>query len=223
MKFFILLMITQMKKLVIIAIVIAAAISSCKKDETTSNNDINSQINAFPKESLSADEITSLKTMREEEKLAHDVYVTLNSKWNVNVFTNIASSEQTHTNTVLTLLNKYELIDPVGTNAVGVFSDTTLQKLYSQLITQGSVSALDGFIVGATIEDLDIYDLDHWTLKIDNQDIKYVYQNLAKGSRNHMRSFYSQVIGAGGTYSAQFITPAELAAIINSPKETGTW
>lgn len=212
-----------MKKLVIIALVIAAAISSCKKDETTSNSDINSQIIAFPKESLSADEITSLKTMREEEKLAHDVYLTLNSKWNVNVFTNIASSEQTHTNTVLTLLNKYALIDPVGTNAVGVFTDTTLQNLYTQLVAQGSVSALDGFKIGATIEDLDIYDLNNWALKIDNQDIKYVYQNLAKGSRNHMRSFYSQVIGAGGTYNAQFISRAELAAIINSPKETGSW
>jgi len=212
-----------MKKLVIMAFVVAVAISSCKKDETTRNNDITSQINGFPKESLSTDEITSLKTMREEEKLAHDVYVTLNSKWNVNVFSNIASSEQTHTSSVLTLLNKYELIDPVGANAVGVFSDTTLQKLYTQLVTQGSVSVLDGFKVGATIEDLDIYDLNTWALKIDNQDIKYVYQNLAKGSRNHMRSFYSQIISAGGNYNAQFISQAELEAIINSPKENGSW
>lgn len=213
-----------MKTIIIISIAIATIFSSCTKDDViTPNNDITSQINAYPKEPLNADEILSLKWMREEEKLAHDVYITLYSKWNVNVFTNIASSEQTHTNAVLTLLNKYDLTDPVGNNAVGVFSDTTLQDLYLQLVTQGSASIADGFKVGATIEDLDIFDLNSWISKVDNQDIIFVYQNLTKGSRNHMRSFYSQVISSGGFYTAQFISQADLDAIINSPKETGSW
>ena len=180
-------------------------------------------INAFFKETLNADELLSLKTKREEEKLANDVYLTLYNKWGVNIFTNIASSEQAHTNAVLTLLTKYELAVLVGTNAVGVFSDTILQKLYTQLVTQGSTSTLNAFIVGATIENLDIFDLNNWNSKVDNQDIKYIYQNLTKGSRNHMRSFYGQVTGSGGTYSAQYISQTELDAIINSPKETGSW
>lgn len=75
--------------------------------------------------------------------------------------------------------------------------------------------------MGATIEDLDIYDLNNWSLKADNQDILFVFQNLTKGSRNHMRSFYSQIISSGGSYAAQYISQAELDAIINSPKETG--
>lgn len=213
-----------MKIILIISIAIATAFSSCKKNDVpTPNNDITSQINAFPKEALSADEILSLKWMREEEKLAYDVYTTLYNKWNVNIFSNIASSEQTHTNAVLTLLTKYELTDPVGNNAVGVFSDSTLQNLYMQLVAQGSTSVAEGFKVGATIEDLDIFDLNNWSTKVDNQDIKFVYQNLTKGSRNHMRSFYSQIISSGGTYTAQFISQAELDAIINSPKETGSW
>lgn len=161
--------------------------------------------------------------MREEEKLAHDVYVTLYAKWNQNVFSNIAASEQTHTEAVLSLLNKYELTDPVGSNGVGVFKDTTLQKLYTQLVNQGNISQLEAFKVGATIEDLDIHDLNTQSASIDNQDVKFVYSNLTKGSRNHMRSFYSQVLSAGGTYSAQFISQAELDAIINSAKETGAW
>lgn len=213
-----------MKKVLIISIAIAIAIPSCKKDDvTTPKNDITSQINAFPKEPLTADEITSLNWMREEEKLAYDVYVTLYNKWGVNIFTNIVASEQTHTNAVLTLLNKYELTDPVGTNAVGVFKDTTLQNLFTQLVAQGNTTVLDAYKVGATIEDLDSYDLNNWISKVDNQDINFVYQNLTKGSRNHMRSFYSQIIGSGGTYTAQFITQTELDAIINSPKEIGSW
>jgi hypothetical protein len=138
-------------------------------------------------------------------------------------FYKYCSSEQTHTNAVLTLLNKYELTDPVGTNSVGIFNDTTLQNLYTQLVAQGSTSLSDAYKIGATIEDLDIFDLNNWVIKVDNQDIKFVYQNLTKGSRNHMRSFYSQIISAGGTYTAQFISQAELDSIINSPKETGSW
>lgn len=213
-----------MKTIIFISIAIATAFSSCKKNDVTKqNSDITTKINAYPKEPLSSDEILSLKWMREEEKLAHDVYITLFNKWGVNIFTNIASSEQTHTNAVLTLLNKYELTDPVGTNTVGVFNDTTLQNLYTQLVAQGSTSLLDAYKVGATIEDLDIFDLNNWITKVDNQDIKFVYQNLTKGSRNHMRSFYGQIISSGGTYSAQFISQAELDAIINSAKETGSW
>ena len=212
-----------MKPILVVSIAIAMVFSSCEKEDVSPNNDITAQINAFPIEPLTADETTSLIWMREEEKLAHDVYVALYNQWNVNVFTNIASSEQTHTDAVLALLNKYELTDPVGNNAVGVFSNPDLQSLYTQLVMQGSTSTLDAFIVGATIEDLDIFDLNEWANHVDNQDITYVYQNLTKGSRNHLRSFYSQVIGAGGTYTAQYISQSELDEIINSPREGGSW
>lgn len=216
----------KVQTLFILAIASMAIFSSCKKDDiapTSSPTSITTQINNFPIEPLSDNEVSSLIFMREEEKLAHDVYTTLYNVWGVNIFNNIAASEQTHTNSVLTLLNKYELTDPVGTNAVGVFSDSTLQSLYTQLVSQGSSSLMEGFMVGATIEDLDIYDLNNWALEIDNQDISFVYDNLNKGSRNHLRSFYSQIISSGGTYSAQFISQADFDLIVNSPNETGSW
>ncbi len=213
-----------MKKLLIVVTALASILSACQKDDlNVQNKDIAAQINAFPRESLNADEILSLRRMREEEKLAHDVYLTLYNKWKVNIFSNIASSEQTHTNAVLSLLNKYQQTDLVGNNSIGLFSDTTLQSLYNQLVAQGSTSVEAGFKVGATIEDLDIFDLNNWSPKVDNQDINYVFQNLTKGSRNHMRSFYGQIISSGGMYTAQYISPAELDAIISSPKETGSW
>lgn len=213
-----------MKTIIIIAIAFTSAFSSCKKDNVTFNiNDITTQINSYPKEPLSNNEKLSLIWMREEEKLAYDVYIKLHNKWNINIFRNIASSEQTHTKAVLTLLNKYEITDPVGNNAAGIFSDTTLQNLYNQLLAQGNKSILDTFKVGATIEDLDIFDLNNWSSKVDNQDIKFVYQNLTRGSRNHMRSFYSQITKNGGSYSAHYISQADLEAILKSPKETGSW
>jgi len=207
----------------LIAIAVSLAFMSCQKDEeVVSNLSVTSQIEAFPVEALNADELNSLQLMREEEKLARDVYTTLYAKWNVNVFTNIASSEQQHTDAVLTLINKYNLSDPVVSSVVGVFSDPELQNLYNQLVAQGNLSVLDAYKVGVTIEDLDIFDLEEALSKSDNQDIKYTFDLLTMGSRNHMRSFYGQIVGLGGTYSAQFITQAELEAIVTSPREKGS-
>jgi len=207
----------------LVAIGVSLAFMSCQKDEeVVSNLSVTSQIEAFPVEALNADELNSLQLMREEEKLARDVYTTLYAKWKVNVFTNISSSEQQHTDAVLTLINKYNLSDPVVSSVVGVFSDPELQNLYNQLVAQGNLSVLDAYKVGATIEDLDIFDLEEALSKSDNQDIKYTFDLLTMGSRNHMRSFYGQIVGLGGTYSAQFITQAELEAIVSSPREKGS-
>lgn len=52
---------------------------------------------------LSAAEENSLAFMREEEKLARDVYNALYSIYGTNIFSNIGASEQTHTDAVLSL------------------------------------------------------------------------------------------------------------------------
>ena len=56
--------------------------------------------------------------MAEEEKLAGDVYLALNEKWNLRVFDNIGKAERTHEAAVKTLLNRYSLPDP--TKGAGV-------------------------------------------------------------------------------------------------------
>lgn len=211
--------------------VLLFTVASCSKDDTPAKNSNNNgninaanlqaQITSLPTEPLNSAELTSLSVMREEEKLARDVYITLYNKWGVNIFTNISHSEQTHMDAILMLLSKYSLTDPVGNNAVGVFNNVTLQNLYNQLVAQGNTSVLDAYKVGATIEDLDIFDLKNALLNNDNQDIKLVYDMLTKGSRNHMRSFYKNILSVGGSYSPQYITQAEFDAIINSAMETG--
>lgn len=202
---------------------LSVILSSCSKnkDNRNANNNLNSQVNNLPNEPLNTDERATLFFMREEEKLARDVYIFLYNKWALTIFNNISSSEQSHMDAIAQLLNKYNLPDPVGSNGYGIFSNPLLQNLYTQLTTQGSVSLLDALKAGATIEDLDIYDLKLALTKVDNQDITLVYNNLVKGSRNHLRSFYSNIINAGGTYTPQYITQAEFDAIINSPMETG--
>ena len=203
--------------------------TSCSKDDSlvNSNNgrinitNLQVQINSLPKEPLSPAELNSLSLMREEEKLARDVYISLYNKWGVNIFNNISASEQTHMEAVLLLLRKYSIPDPVGNNAIGVFQNTTLQNLYTQLVAKGNVSIPESYQVGATIEDLDIFDLNRLLIDIDNQDIRLVYDMLTKGSRNHLRSFYKNIVNVGDTYTPQYITQGEFEAIINSLMETG--
>lgn len=175
----------------------------------------------LPIEDLSVAEQEFLAFMREEEKLAHDVYIQLDSLWRgyTRVFGNIANSEASHTESVRQLLVRYSLPDPTATLAAGVFQNTTLQNLYTQLVAAGSVSLLDGLKVGAAIEEIDMIDLNKALLETDNQDITLVYQNLLKGSRNHLRSFVSNLANQGLTYVPQYMAEADYLAIVTTPME----
>jgi hypothetical protein len=216
----------NLRVLPVLGLLLLYGMTSCDKDSNApssapGNNPNTTQISTLPKESLSTFERESLAFMREEEKLARDVYQYLYQKWGAKIFTNIASSEQTHMDAVLLLLQKYNLPDPASGKSAGSFSDPRLQSLYASLTAQGSKSLLDGYIIGATIEDLDLYDLYDALKIVDNQDITLVYNNLAKGSRNHLRSFYKNIQAAGGTYAPQYISEEDFNDIINGAMETG--
>jgi hypothetical protein len=178
-------------------------------------------IDSLPYETLSQDETDALLYMREEEYLAHDVYLTLSQLYTKPIFRNIARSEQRHTDAIKALIIKYTLVDPAANHVTGVFTNPVLQTLYTSLVSQGSTSLLDGLNIGATIEDLDIADLKNNLLKVDNQDITAVFNNLTRGSRNHLRSFYANILFLGGTYTPQYLTQDEFDAIIAGIHETG--
>jgi hypothetical protein len=175
----------------------------------------------YPAEELSQAEREALLFMREEEKLARDVYQALFERWNVQVFSNIAKSEQRHKEAILCLLQKYNLTDPVGANGPGVFQNTDLQALYTVLVQQGSASKEAAFRTGAQIEDLDIRDLMSATPDINNADILAVFGELTKGSRNHLRAFTRQLVQLGATYTPQYISAETYAQIIASEHERG--
>ncbi|MCB0060606.1 MAG: DUF2202 domain-containing protein [Caldilineaceae bacterium] len=165
---------------------------------------------------VSDEEAAGLLFMREEEKLAHDVYVTLGETWNLPVFANIARSEQQHTDAVRTLLARYNLADPAAGKAIGVFTDPTLQALYTQLVAQGSTSLADALYVGATIEDLDIVDLQTRLAGCNHADIQRVYESLLQGSSNHLRAFTSLFEQqTGEAYVPQYLDQERYDAIIN--------
>jgi hypothetical protein len=133
--------------------------------------------------------------MREEEKLAHDVYITLYEQWGLSIFNNISKSEDNHENKIETLLNNYQIEDSVGDNPIGVFVNPDLQQLYNNLIAQGSQSLTEALKVGVLIEETDIADLQERIAQTDNADIQQVYQQLLSGSNNHLSAFTSNLTG----------------------------
>lgn len=173
---------------------------------------------------LTAAETTTLLFVREEEKLARDVYLTLYNRWGTKVFQNIAlNSEQQHMDVMGTLVDKYNLQDPVLDNTVGAFTDPVLLGLYQDLVMRGSTSLNDGLHVGGFIEEFDINDLqeaiDEANAGSKPADIIAAYTNLMCGSRNHLRSFVGQIEKNGVDYQAQVIPQATVDAIVNSPEE----
>jgi hypothetical protein len=173
-------------------------------------------------DAVDGEEALGLQFMREEEKLAHDVYVMMYEKWDLPIFNNIAAGEQMHTDDVVTLLERYDVSDPASGNALGEFTDPKLQSLYNQLIAQGSKSVADALKVGAAIEEIDILDLDERLAETDNADIQTVYENLRAGSENHLRAFVRNLnTRAGETYVPEHLTQQAYVAIVNATSGRG--
>ena len=181
-------------------------------------DDSNDDVSLDPVISLTEGERNNLLFMREEEKLARDVYLYMYEKYELNIFNNIASSEQTHMNAVLAIMEKYGVADPAS-NELGVFTNVTLQALYDNLITQGNVSLIGALTVGATIEDVDIRDLDEAIDATSKSDLIAMYEMLNCGSRNHMRAFIGQLDSRNASYTPQFIAQEQYDNIINGAHE----
>lgn len=170
-------------------------------------------------ESLTQAEVDGLVFMREEEKLAHDVYVALYEEWNLTIFDNISQSETIHTNAVADLLDSYGIDDPAAGNDAGVFTDPALQEAYDQLVARGGESLIAALEVGAYIEEMDILDLRErasTTAAIDT-----VYDRLERGSRNHLRAFVRALEREGVDYEPELMEPDDFDAIVTTPTEQG--
>ena len=142
--------------------------------------------------SLNRVEITHLAFMREEEKMARDVYLFLHDQYGSRIFGNIAASEQRHADAIKGLLDRYGVEDPAAGLGQGVFKNPEIQALYDKLIDLGRGSRADAFKAGKQIEETDIKDLQSAAAKTTHPDINAVYKNLMRASYNHLAAFDSK-------------------------------
>lgn len=172
---------------------------------------------------LTDTEIEALQFMREEEKLARDVYLVLYDQWGLPIFQNIAGSEQVHMDTVSDLMQRYEIVDTAANLGPGQFANADLQALYDQLVATGSQSQADALRVGALVEETDIADLESHLAVMENGEISQAFNNLLQGSFNHLRSYAMMLERqTGEVYQPQVLTAAAYADILaGSPNGMG--
>lgn len=177
---------------------------------------------ASPSPALPPTEAAALTFMREEEKLARDVYQALSATWSLPMFANIAASEQTHMDAIKTLLDRYGIADPAAGSAPGVFTNQDLRTLYTQLLARGTTSLPEALAVGAAIEELDILDLQQRTTTSTPADIAQVYTRLREASENHLRAFVRQwEAQTGRSYEPQYLDDDAYQAIVVDARSGG--
>ena len=155
--------------------------------------------------------------MREEEKLARDVYLYLYEIFPLRSFLNISNSEQAHMDAMLYLIDTLNLVDPVGENPERVFQNQELQILYNELIERGCKSQEEALRVGALIEEVDIIDIQTELDKhATHEEVIRVYTNLIRASGNHLRAFV-RVLGVYDVdYEPALLEPEQFRQIIEN-------
>jgi hypothetical protein len=172
-------------------------------------------------QALTSADIEGLKFMREEEKMARDVYQVLGNRWNLRSFSNINQAEQRHMDQVKTLMQSYGIADPVVSDEVGVFNNPQLAAMYTQLVQRGQTSLPEALKVGALIEETDIKDLRDRLNATANPQIKATYGYLLQGSYNHLQAFVRQIERQGGSYTPQVLSQQELTEILAQGHRSG--
>ena len=162
---------------------------------------------------LSEEEVVELTFMREEEKLARDVYLDMHDLWSANIFSRIATSEQRHMDTMKKMIDKYGLLDP-ALPARGAFYNELLQDKYYELTDKGDNSYVDGLEVGAFIEELDMIDLQEAIDVTTHVDVVNAYQHLLEGSKNHLRAFVGALETQGVIYTPLLLSQELFDAIM---------
>ena len=189
-------------------------------DGITTVNEGNLKSTLVETPDLSDTELAILLNMKEEEKLARDVYTFLYQQWGSLIFLHIAKAEDRHMNAVLILLKYYDSPDTLVADT-GVFTIPEIQALYDELTAKGSVSTEEAYMTGALIEEMDIKDLNEGLDAVTNENILRVFENLLKGSRNHLRAFNRQIVNMGLVYTPIYISQEDYNDIVNTQMEQG--
>lgn len=200
------------KLVILFGVIIGSAFLLTCSDNNTKEID---EINAV--EELNETEKGALLFMLEEEKLARDTYEFLDNQWGISQFSNIKKSEQSHMDAVANLLDANNIAYTIL--PYGEFEDQALQNYYNQFVESGQISQSNALQIGATIEDLDIVDLQEYIDATTNTSLIAVFESLTCGSRNHLRSFVGTIENAGETYTAQFLTEEAYNDILASSNE----
>jgi hypothetical protein len=178
-------------------------------------------LDALPLGQLTESEVEAIWYLREVEKLARDVMRVFEEEQDVKVFGRVAESEDSHTEAIKALIDRYNLWDPSSVTWEGYYNNEELLALHRQFVRQGESSLADALRVGATIQEISILDLREYRAETDDKDLQMVYENLLRASRNHLRIFAAQLQDRGETYERAHLGQNLFDEIVSTPPEAG--
>ena len=135
-----------------------------------------------------------LTEMREEERVARDLYTKLASSSGELIFTRIAASEQRHLEAVERLMTSQGMDPGAAGTTVGRYAVPDLQAAYDRWLAQGRASDEAAYKVGVELERQDIADLKGLDVA-DGTTGARVVAALLNGSEHHLAAFTKAVNG----------------------------
>jgi len=159
---------------------------------------VNAQAQQLPASSgiVAADTATAdaaltkqLTFMREEERMARDLYKALADKYDGAVpFSRITVSEDRHFDSVGVLLDRYDVTDPTEGLDEGEFKTGSLDEAYDGYLDEGD--GLPAALKAAQeVEEADIAGLEKAAKSLDAPDAEQVYEHLTVASQHHLEVF----------------------------------
>lgn len=131
-----------------------------------------------------------LTYLREEERLARDLYLAFADKYGDDTaFARVAKAEQRHYDAVGRMLERYGLTDPSEGLAAGEYAGDGLVATYQRLLAQGQKSLNDAYEAGIAFEEADVQDLTEAIERTSEADAKRVFEHLQRGSEQHLAAF----------------------------------
>ncbi|MBF0590360.1 MAG: DUF2202 domain-containing protein, partial [Magnetococcales bacterium] len=173
-------------------------------------------------DALSSDERRFLLSLTEKMKMVQDLYIVLDRRWRLTMFSAMRRGEQKGMERLSGLVNHYGLTHPTSGRLLGSFGDPAIAKLYGELVKMGMVSRSEAIRAGGFIEEMMVRDFGAAAQGSQHPDLKGSFLDLQRSARNHLRYHAGAMELLGRIYRAQYLSSVEVTAIIASPLESTT-
>jgi hypothetical protein len=153
-----------------------------------------SAVQAASSETTSGLSNAQLTEMREEERMARDLYTQLATSSGEAIFTRIAGAEQRHLDAVERLMTSQGMNPAAVGSTLGRYAVGEVQSAYSRWLSRGRASDQAAFKVGVELETWDIAELKAMEVPSGTSGARVVAA-LLNGSEHHLTAFTKAVNG----------------------------
>lgn len=172
---------------------------------------------------LKKEEKWVLLFLLEEEKMIRDLSYKFSKQYEDKIFEDIYKAENSHIDPIQKIVRDYNLDDPSSDKDVGEFHNPQIQKFYDEFLEQGEKNKT--FALKALLKALErnVSGLNKNINKTDKDGILFLFRNLKRSSKNHIRVLIDKIDSQGESYQPKHLSKAKFNSIKESEVDSGTW